>query len=220
MRKLEDYVLKDNKVKEFEREMLVLLEEIIYRYDEFYFSNVDYKNMIHFGYMNIFKRIWAVISSLGCSVGSYFACLEICDNDFKTLPFVSETLFVGFLGYVLLDRINNDETLVVDPDFIIDRWNEVSEEYTTFIDGFVKRYIEYVSKGFTNFDSVSKQFDYLFVKHKDFIDKKINDGDFCDDFNMDSLRDIYFTCGFCDLDDIISLNFYENDKKVRKRLYK
>lgn len=220
MRKLEDYVLRDNEVRNFEKEMLVLLEEIIYQYDDFYFSNVDYKNMIHFGYMYIFKKIWAAGSSLGCSIGSYFACLEICDNDFKTLPFVLETLFVGFLGYVFLNHINNDEVLKVSPDFIIEKKNDADKRYGTLVDEFFSKYVNYVSKGCTNFDSVSKQFDYLFVKHKDFIDKKINDGDFSKDFNMDILRDIYFTCGFYDLDDIISLAFYENDKKVRKRLYK
>ena len=173
-----------------------------------------------FGYIKIFLNIKDSGRYLGCSIGSYFDRLEICDNDFKTLPFVLETLFVGFLGYVFLNHINNDEILKVSPDFIIEKKNDADKRYITLVDEFFSKYVNYVSKGCTNFDSVSKQLDYLFVKHKNFIDKKINDGDFSKDFNMDSVKDIYFACGFYDLDDIISLAFYENDKKVRKRLYK
>ena len=76
MRKLEDYVLMDKKKRDYEKDMLVLLEKIVHDFDNFYSSGVDYINLLHFGRMLVIKKFWAIFSSLGASVGSYFASLE------------------------------------------------------------------------------------------------------------------------------------------------
>mgnify|MGYP004531076381 CR=1 FL=1 len=215
MKKLENYVLREKKINEIEREILVLLEEIVQDYDDFYLSNVDVANLIHFGKMIRVKRLWAAISSLGCSVGSYFASLELLDKNFQAVPFVLETISTGFFGYVLLDHINNDEVLLEDPDFIVNKCKNVNENYTALLSDFFSRYAEYASSNYADFNNVDEEISYLFVKHKDFIDAKIKDGTFSEDFNFDSVMDIYYECGFLSFNDIIN-NSSEKVKILKK----
>lgn len=215
MKKLENYVLREKKINEIEREILVLLEEIVQDYDDFYLSNVDVANLIHFGKMIRVKRLWAAISSLGCSVGSYFASLELLDKNFQAVPFVLETISTGFLGYVLLDHINNDEILLEDPDFIVNKCKNVNENYTALLSDFFSRYAEYASSNYADFNNVDEEISYLFVKHKDFIDAKIKVGTFSEDFNFDSVMDIYYECGFPSFNDIIN-NSSEKVKILKK----
>ena len=215
MRKLEDYVLREKKINEIEREILVLLEKIVHDYDDFYLSNVDNANLIHFGRMIIVKRLWAALSSLGCSVGSYFASLALLDKNFQAVPFVLETISTSFLGYVLLEHINNDEFLLVDPDFIIEKCKNVNENYTILLSEFFSKYADYVSSNYADFSNVDEEISYLFVKHKDFIDAKIKDGTFSEDFNFDSVMDVYYDCGFYSFNDIIN-NSSEKVKILKK----
>ncbi|MDO4369061.1 MAG: hypothetical protein Q4C29_00765 [bacterium] len=215
MKKLENYVLREKKINEIEREILVLLEEIVQDYDDFYLSNVDVANLIHFGKMIRVKRLWAAISSLGCSVGSYFASLELLDKNFQAVPFVLETISTSFLGYFLLDHINNDEVLLEDPDFIVNKCKSVNENYTALLSDFFSRYAEYASSNYADFNNVDEEISYLFVKHKDFVDAKIKDGTFSEDFNFDSVMDIYYECGFHSFNDIIN-NSSEKVKILKK----
>lgn len=215
MKKLEDYVLREKKINEIEREILVLLEEIVHDYDDFYLSNVDNANLIHFGRMIIVKRLWAALSSLGCSVGSYFASLELLDKNFHAVPFVLETISTSFLGYVLLNHINNDEVLSVNPDFIIEKCKNVNENYAILLSEFFSKYAGYASSNYADFSNVDEEISYLFVKHKDFIDAKIKDGAFSKDFNFDSVMDVYYDCGFHSFNDIIN-NSSEKVKILKK----
>ena len=215
MKKLENYVLREKKINEIEREILVLLEEIVQDYDDFYLSNVDVANLIHFGKMIRVKRLWAAISSLGCSVGSYFASLELLDKNFQAVPFVLETISTSFLGYLLLNHINNDEVLLEDPDFIVNKCKSVNENYTALLSDFFSRYAEYASSNYADFNNVDEEISYLFVKHKDFVDAKIKDGTLSEDFNFDSVMDIYYACGFHSFNDIIN-NRSEKVKILKK----